>query len=109
MFCNHPASDEETKNAALEKLHSKLEGFIKNIEKILEENGGEWLVGQEFTWADLYVSVALDQVTFNAVLVRFSNFGLNTERDERVPFGIISVTAKIRTHKSCRKGSATLA
>ena len=59
--------DEETAKAAREKLIPKLEGFIKNIERILEENGGEWLVGKEFTWADLYVSVALDQVTFGAI------------------------------------------
>ena len=61
------APDEDKKKAALEKFNGKLDGFIKNIEKILEENGGEWMVGKEFTWADLYVSVALDQVTFGAI------------------------------------------
>merc|ERR1712037_703206 len=57
------APDEEKKKAALEKFNGKLDGFIKNIEKMLEENGGEWMVGKEFTWADLYVAVALFQWT----------------------------------------------
>ena len=61
------APDEDKKKAALEKFNGKLDGFIKNIEKILEENGGEWMVGKEFTWADLNVSVALHQVISNAI------------------------------------------
>ena len=54
--------DDESKKAAKEKFKAKLDVFIKNIEKILEENGGEWLGGKEFTWADLYVACALHQV-----------------------------------------------
>jgi len=57
------APDEEKKKAALEKFNPKLDAFIKNIEKILEENGGEWLVGKDFTWADLSVAIALHQWT----------------------------------------------
>ena len=56
------APDEDKKKAALEKFNGKLDGFIKNIEKILEDNGGEWMVGKDFTWADLYVSIALHHV-----------------------------------------------
>merc|ERR1712037_318017 len=55
------APDDEKKKAALEKFNPKLDAFIKNIEKILEENGGEWMVGKEFTWADLYVAYVLNQ------------------------------------------------
>ena len=56
------APDEDKKKAALEKFNGKLDGFIKNIEKILEDNGGEWMVGKDFTWADLYVSITLHHV-----------------------------------------------
>ena len=55
-----PDGDEKTQ--ALEKFKAKLETFIKNIEKILDDNGGEWMVGNEFTWADLYVAYVLNQV-----------------------------------------------
>ena len=71
------APDEDKKKAALEKFNGKLDGFIKNIEKILEENGGDWLVGKEFTWADLYVSVALHQVTFDVNLIPLLSFNNN--------------------------------
>ena len=56
------APDEEAKKAALEKFNPKLDTFIKNIEKIFDDNGGEWMVGDEFTWADLYVAYVLNQV-----------------------------------------------
>jgi len=42
-----------------DKFKAKLDNFIKNMEKILDENGGEWMVGDGFTWADLYVMVVL--------------------------------------------------
>ena len=71
------APDEEKKKAAVEKFNGKLDGFIKNIEKMLEENGGEWMVGKEFTWADLYVAVALFQVKFNVILVTLFPFHNN--------------------------------
>ena len=51
----------------MEKFKKKLDPFIKNIEKILEDNGGEWMVGAEFTWADLYVAYTLDQVILKAI------------------------------------------
>ena len=63
--------DDETKKAAKEKFKAKLDVFIKNIEKVLEENGGEWLVGKDFTWADLYVAAALHQVRLKKWLPLF--------------------------------------
>ena len=54
--------DGEDKAKSLEAFKTKLDKFIPNIEKILEENGGEWMVGDGFTWADLYVAYVLDQV-----------------------------------------------
>ena len=54
--------DGEDKAKSLEAFKAKLDKFIPNIEKILEENGGEWMVGEGFTWADLYVAYVLDQV-----------------------------------------------
>ena len=46
-----------------DKFKTKLDNFIKNMEKILDENGGEWMVGDGFTWADLYVMVVLYHVS----------------------------------------------
>ena len=46
-----------------DKFKAKLDNFIKNMEKILDENGGEWMVGDGFTWADLYVMVVLYHVS----------------------------------------------
>ena len=57
------APDEATKKEAKEKFKGKLDSFIKNMEKLLDENGGEWMVGKWFTWADLYVVVVLQQFT----------------------------------------------
>ena len=71
------APDEEKKKAALEKFNPKLDAFIKNIEKILEENGGEWLVGKDFTWADLSVAIALHQVMSQCICVLFLHFPHN--------------------------------
>ena len=65
MPCAPFSPDGDEKNQALEKFKKKLDSFIKNIEKILEENGGEWMVGNEFTWADLYVAYVLNQVGLN--------------------------------------------
>ena len=55
------APDEAKKKEAREKFKIKLDGFIVNMEKLLDENGGEWMVGKWFTWADLYVVVVLHQ------------------------------------------------
>ena len=46
-----------------EKFKGKLDNFIKIMEKLLDENGGEWMVGKGFTWADLYIAVVLQQVS----------------------------------------------
>ena len=46
-----------------DKFKGKLENFIKNMEKLLDENGGEWMVGKGFTWADLYVADVLHHVS----------------------------------------------
>ena len=35
------------------------------MEKLLDQNGGEWMVGKGFTWADLYVAIVLNQVSLN--------------------------------------------
>merc|ERR1712037_674515 len=59
--CAPFSPDGDEKKQALEKFKTKLDSFIKNIEKILEENGGQWMVGKEFTWADLYVAYVLNQ------------------------------------------------
>lgn len=61
--CAPFSPDGDEKKQALEKFKTKLDSFIKNIEKILEENGGQWMVGKEFTWADLYVAYVLNQVS----------------------------------------------
>ena len=55
------APDEAKKQEAKKKFKIKLDGFIMNMEKLLDENGGEWMVGMWFTWADLYVVVVLHQ------------------------------------------------
>ena len=39
------------------------------MEKLLDENGGEWLVGKGFTWADLYVAVVLNHVSIFSLLL----------------------------------------
>ena len=65
--CAPFSPDGEEKNQALEKFKEKLETFIKNIEKILEDNGGDWMVGDEFTWADLYVAYVLNQASWNEI------------------------------------------
>ena len=57
------APNEAAKKEAQEKYKGKLDSFIKNMEKLLDENGGEWMVGKAFTWADLYVAVVLHQWT----------------------------------------------
>ena len=74
--CAPFSPDGEEKNQALEKFKEKLETFIKNIEKILEDNGGDWMVGNEFTWADLYVAYVLNQVSWNEI-----DFRIELERD----------------------------
>ena len=38
------------------------------MEKLLDENGGEWMVGKAFTWADLYIAVVLQQVSMDSML-----------------------------------------
>ena len=48
-----------------DKFKGKLDNFIKTMEKLLDENGGEWMVGNGFTWADLYVMVVLYHVRIN--------------------------------------------
>ena len=63
--CAPFSPDGDEKNKALEKFKTKLDTFIKNIEKILEDNGGQWMVGNDFTWADLYVAYVLNQVSLN--------------------------------------------
>ena len=54
-----PKATQEDKD----KFKGKLNNFIKNMEKLLDENGGEWMVGKGFTWADLYVAVVLNHVS----------------------------------------------
>jgi glutathione S-transferase len=43
------------KKAELEEKYTaeNLPKFIKSMEKRLEENGGQWLVGSDLTWADI--------------------------------------------------------
>merc|ERR1712038_384153 len=43
------------------KFKGKLDSFVRNMEKLLEPNGGEWMVGGGFTLADLYVTIVLSQ------------------------------------------------
>ena len=50
---------------ARDKFKGKLGSFVKNMEKLLEQNGGEWMVGGGFTLADLYVAIVLSQVSPN--------------------------------------------
>ena len=40
------------------------------MEKLLDENGGEWMVGEGFTWADLYVAVVLNHVRIYELALR---------------------------------------
>ena len=58
-FMFKPNAPQEDKD----KFKGKLENFIKNMEKLLDENGGEWMVGKGFTWADLYVADVLHHVS----------------------------------------------
>ena len=37
------------------------------MDKILDENGGDWMVGKGFTWADLYVAVVLHHVSMDSL------------------------------------------
>ena len=60
-FKFHPNVPQEDKD----KFKGKLNNFIKNMEKLLDENGGEWMVGKGFTLADLYVMVVLYHVRIN--------------------------------------------
>ena len=59
-----PKATQEDKD----KFKAKLNNFIKNMEKLLDENGGEWMVGKGFTWADLYVAVVLNHVSITKSL-----------------------------------------
>ena len=52
-----------------DKFKGKLDNFIKTIEKLLDENGGDWMVGKGFTWADLYVAVVLHHVSMNSLFM----------------------------------------
>ena len=63
-FFNAKNATEENR----EKFKGKLDNFIKNMEKLLDENGGEWMVGKAFTWADLYIAVVLQQVSMDSML-----------------------------------------
>ena len=57
-----------------DKFKAKLDNFIKNMEKILDENGGEWMVGDGFTWADLYVMVVLYHVSILQIGIPSSEY-----------------------------------
>merc|ERR1711992_205043 len=57
----------------MEKFKGKLDNFIKNMEKLLDENGGEWMVGKGFTWADLYVAVVLNHWTKRCTKMDFES------------------------------------
>ena len=50
-----------------DKFKGKLDNFIKNMEKLLDENGGEWMVGNGFTLADMFVMVVLYHVSMNMI------------------------------------------
>ena len=50
-----------------DNFKGKLENFINNMEKLLDENGGNWMVGKGFTWADLYVAVVLHHVSMDSL------------------------------------------
>ena len=63
-FFNAKNATEENR----EKFKGKLDNFIKNMEKLLDENGGDWMVGKGFTWADLYIAVVLQQVRMDGTL-----------------------------------------
>ena len=62
-FMFAPNAPQEDKD----KFKVKLDKFIKNMEKLLDENGGEWMVGEGFTWADLYVAHVLHHVSINSL------------------------------------------
>ena len=57
-----------------DKFKAKLDNFIKNMEKILDENGGEWMVGDGFTWADLYVMVVLYHVSILQIRISSTEY-----------------------------------
>lgn len=60
FFESDPGKNKELR----EKFKSKrLPRFIKIVEQMLDENGREWLVGKDFTWADLSVAVAFSWCT----------------------------------------------
>ena len=63
----HPFFAPNAPEEAREKFKGKLDNFITNMEKLLDENGGEWMVGDSFTWADLYIAVVLQQVSIGCV------------------------------------------
>ena len=62
MKPNAPQGDKD-------KFKGKLDNFIKTIEKLLDENGGDWMVGKGFTWADLFVAVVLHHVSMNSLFM----------------------------------------
>ena len=68
-----PKASQEDKD----KFKGKLNNFIKNMEKLLDENGGEWMVGKAFTWADLYVAVVLNHVSINSFSIKIKVLKFN--------------------------------
>ena len=62
----HPFFNANAPEEAREKFKGKLDNFIKKMEMLLDENGGEWMVGKAFTWADLYIAVVLQQVSIQS-------------------------------------------
>jgi glutathione S-transferase len=56
----HFEKDETRKIENKEKfMNNVLPTFLKRCEKMLADNGGEWFVGSDITWADMNNAVAL--------------------------------------------------
>merc|ERR1711992_243890 len=71
-FCSEMVAAKATQEDK-DKFKGKLNNFIKNMEKLLDENGGEWMVGKGFTWADLYVAVVLNHWTKRCARMEFES------------------------------------
>ncbi len=57
------AKDEAVKEEAKKKFCDEtLPTFVKHVEKVLENNGGEFLVGKSLTWADIILAVTMSHV-----------------------------------------------
>ena len=55
--------DEAKKKEMTEKfIKEELPPFMKNLSEALKDNGGQWLVGSDMTYADIFMALLLNYI-----------------------------------------------